>query len=328
MSRRAEVFSCVLVCALALGCVGQAQDKIRAGFGSLAASHMVLLVAKDLRLFQKYNVEAEIVGHIPGAKAVFPLISGDAQVVHAAGPPFVQSAVSGADVVIFLGLINTMSFYIVAHKDFANPAQLKGKKVGVSTLGSSSDFSLRYGLNKLGIDPEKDVTVLALGDSAVRVNALTSGIIQAGAFNLGEAMFLKQQGHKQWLDLALTGAEYQHTAAATTRGFLRRNRRAVVSYSKAITESMAWMKSHREDSLKIMAKYLRIMDRQVLESQYEENVSKLYAKKPYPTLAGVRTILDSMPKNEKAKAMKAEQFVDMSIVRELDESGFIDSVYR
>jgi len=314
--------------ATGFGHLAQAQDKIRAAFGSLAASHMVLLVAKDLRLFQKYNVEAEIVGHIPGAKAVFPLISGDAQVVHAAGPPFVQSAVSGADVVIFLGLINTMSFYIVAHKDFAHPAQLKGKKVGVSTLGSSSDFSLRYGLKKLGIDPEKDVTVLALGDSAVRVNALTSGIIQAGAFNLGEAMFLKQQGHKQWLDLALAGAEYQHTAAATTRGFLSRNRRAVVSYSKAITESMAWMISHREDSLKIMAKYLRIVDRQVLESQYDENVSKLYTKKPYPTLAGVRTILDSMPRNEKAKAMKAAQFVDLSIVRELDEAGFIDGVYR
>jgi ABC-type nitrate/sulfonate/bicarbonate transport system substrate-binding protein len=321
----ALLFFCVVT---GFGDRAQAQDKIRAAFGSLAASHMVLLVAKDLRLFQKYNVEAEIVGHIPGAKAVFPLISGDAQVVHAAGPPFVQSAVSGADVVIFLGLINTMSFYIVAHKDFANPAQLKGKKVGVSTLGSSSDFSLRYGLNKLGIDPEKDVTVLALGESAVRVNALTSGIIQAGAFNLGEALFLKQQGHKQLLDLALAGAEYQHTAAATTRGFLSRNRRAVVSYSKAITESMAWMKSHRDESLKMMAKYLRITDRQVLESQYEENVSKLYVKKPYPTLTGVRTILESQSKNEKARAMKPEQFVDMSIVRELDESGFIDSVYR
>ena len=69
------------------------------------------------------------------------------------------------------------------------------------------------------------------------------------------------------------------------------------------------------------------MDRQVLESQYEENVAKLYVKKPYPTLAGVRTILESQSRNEKAKSMKVEQFVDMSIVRELDESNFIDSVY-
>ena len=126
---------------------------------------MVLLVAKDLRLFQKYNLDAEIVGHIPGAKAVFPLVSGDAQVVHAAGPPFVLSALGGSEVVMFMGLINTMSFYIVAHKDIATPAQLRGKRVGVSTLGSSSDFSLRYGLTKLGVDAEKDVTVLALGEA-------------------------------------------------------------------------------------------------------------------------------------------------------------------
>ena len=305
-----------------------AQDKLRAAFGSLAASHMVLLVAKDLRLFQKHNVEAEVVGHIPGAKAVFPLISGDAQVIHAAGPPFVQSALGGSEVVMFLGLINSMSFYVVAHKDIASPAQLKGRKLGVSTLGSSSDFSLRFGLRKLGLDPDKDVTILALGDSAIRVNALINGTIQGGAYNLGETLFLKQYGHHQLLDTALTGVEYQHTAVATTRAILARNRRALVNYSRGIIEAMAWMKSNKQASLKIMSKYLRINDRQVLESQYEENSNKLYVKKPYPTLAGIKTILDSLPRNEKARGAKPEQFVDMSIVRELDESGFIDAVYK
>jgi NitT/TauT family transport system substrate-binding protein len=305
-----------------------AQDKVRAAFGSLAASHMVLLVAKDLRFFQKYNVEAEVVGHIPGAKAVFPLISGDAQIIHAAGPPFVQSALGGSEVVMFMGLINSMSFYVVSHKDIGSPAQLTGKKLGVSTLGSSSDFSLRFGLTKLGLDPEKDVTILALGDSAIRVNALISGTIQGGAYNLGETLFLKQHGHHQLLDTALTGVEYQHTAVATTRAILARNRRGLVSYTRGIIEAMAWMKSNKQESLKIMSKYLRINDRQVLESQYEENSNKLYVKKPYPTLAGIKTILDSLPRNEKAKGAKPEQFVDMSIVRELDESGFIDAVYK
>jgi NitT/TauT family transport system substrate-binding protein len=311
-----------------LGGDALAQDKVRAAFGSLAASHMVLLVAKDLRLFQKYNVEAEVVGHIPGAKAVFPLISGDAQIIHAAGPPFVQSALGGSDVVMFMGLINSMSFYIVAHKEITTPAQLKGKKLGVSTLGSSSDFSLRFGLSKLGIDPEKDVTILALGDSAIRVNALSTGTIQGGAYNLGETLFLKQQGHRQLLDTALTGVEYQHTAVATTRTILGRNRRALVNYTRGIIEAMAWMKNNKQESLKIMSKYLRISDRQVLESQYEENSNKLYVKKPYPTLAGIKTILESLPRNEKAKGARPEQFVDMSIVREVDESGFIDAVYK
>ena len=305
-----------------------AQDKLRAAFGSLAASHMVLLVAKDLRFFEKHNVEAEVVGHIPGAKAVFPLISGDAQIIHAAGPPFVQSALGGSDVVIFMGLINSMSFYVVAHKDITSAAQLKGKKLGVSTLGSSSDFSLRFGLSKLGIDPEKDVTILALGDSAIRVNALVNGTIQGGAYNLGETLFLKQQGHRQLLDTALTGVEYQHTAVATTRAILARNRRALVNYTRGIIEAMAWMKNNKHESLKIMSKYLRINDRQVLEAQYDENANKLYVQKPYPSVAGVKTILESLPRNERAKDAKPEQFVDLSIVREVDESGFIDKLYR
>ena len=327
MMKHCRVF--VLFCLLlSLNGSVRAQDKLRAAFGSLAASHMVLLVAKDLRFFQKYNLEAEVVGHIPGAKAVFPLISGDAQIIHAAGPPFVQSALGGSDVVMFMGLINSMSFYIVAHKDIATPAQLKGKKLGVSTLGSSSDFSLRFGLSRLGIDPEKDVTILALGDSAIRVNALTNGTVHGGAYNLGETLYLKQQGHRQLLDTALTGVEYQHTAVATTRAIVGRNRKAVVNYTKGIIEAMAWMKNHKQESLKIMSKYLRINDRQVVEAQYEENANKLYVKKPYPTLAGIRTILDSLPRNEKAKGAKPEQFVDLSIVRELDESGFIDGHYK
>jgi ABC-type nitrate/sulfonate/bicarbonate transport system substrate-binding protein len=183
-------------------------------------------------------------------------------------------------------------------------------------------------LSKLGIDPEKDVTILALGDSAIRVNALVNGTIQGGAYNLGETLFLKQQGHRPLLDTALTGVEYQHTAVATTRLILARHRRGLVNYSRGIIEAMVWMKNNKQESLKIMSKYLRISDRQVLEAQYEENANKLYVKKPYPTVAGVKTILDSLPRNEKAKGAKPEQFVDLSIVRELDESGFIDALYR
>jgi NitT/TauT family transport system substrate-binding protein len=183
-------------------------------------------------------------------------------------------------------------------------------------------------LRKLGLDPDKDVTILALGDSAIRVNALINGTIQGGAYNLGETLFLKQHGHDQLLDTALTGVEYQHTAVATTRAILARNRRALVNYTRGIIEAMAWMRNNKQESLKIMSKYLRINDRQVLESQYEENSNKLYVKKPYPTLAGIKTILNSLPRNEKAKGAKPDQFVDMTIVRELDDSGFIDAIYK
>lgn len=324
--KRSRMSHYVLLIVLCLSSTAHAQDKIRVGFGSLASSHMVLLAAKDFGLFRKYNLDAEIVGNIPGAKSVVPLVSGDAQIIHAAGPPFVLGALGGSDVVMFIGLINTMPFYLVAHKDISHPAQLKGKKMGVSTLGSSSDFALRFALAKLGLDPEKDVTILALGDSAIRVGALNNGIVQAGAYSLGEAMYLKQLGHRQLLDLALSGVEYQHTAVATTRSFLGRNRRAIVNYAKAIIDGTKQMKSRKEEGLKLMGKYLRINDHQVLESQYEENVNTLYARKPYPTLAGVKTILDSIPKI--AKASKPEEFVEMGIIRELDESGFIDNLYR
>ncbi len=327
MTLRSYFLNCLLVAVLMSTSAG-AQDKIRVGFGSLASSHMVLLVAKEFGLFEKYHLEAEIVGNIPGAKSVVPLMSGDAQIIHAAGPPFVLGTLAGGDVTMFMGLINTMPFYLVGHKDSATPAQLRGKKMGVSTLGSASDFALRFGLVKLGLDPDKEVTTLALGDSGVRLAALNNGTIQAGAYNLGETVFLKQQGHKQLVDLALTGVEFQHAAVATTRSMVTRNRRALVNYAKVIIDAIRQMKARKEESIKIMAKYLRLGDRQAVEMQYDENVNKLYLKKPYPTLTGIKTILDGVARNEKAKNAKPEDFVELGIVRELDESGFIDGLYR
>ncbi len=329
MKNKSWLASCWFFLILFLVSPLRAADKVRTGFGSLASSHMVMYVAKEFGLFKKYSLDAEIVGHIPGAKAVVPLVSGDAQIIHAAGPPFVLGTLGGSDVVIFLGLVNTMPFYLVVHKDIVSPSQLRGKKMGVSTLGSSSDFSLRFGLKKLGIDPDKDVTILALGDSAIRSSALNNGTIHGGAYNLGEMLLLRRLGHRLLLDMALAGIEYQHTAVATTRSYLARNRRIVLNYSKAIIDGINQMKSRKEDTLRLMARHLRVDDRESLEAQYEENVNKLFSKKPYPTVSGVKTILDNIAlKDERARHARPEQFVELGIVKELDDSGFIDSLYR
>ena len=231
--------------------------------------------------------------------------------------------------VIFLSLGDTIPYYLLAHKDVTAPSQLKGKKLGVTTFGSSSDFSLRFALRKLGLDPEKDVTILAIGDTAARTGALNSGVIHGGAYTIGETIRLTRLGHRVVLDIAAMGMEYQHTAVATTRSIIERNRTMVLNYSKGIVDAIRHMKNRKEDSLKVFAKYLRVNDREYLEAQYQENAHKLYSKKPYPTLAGVKAILDSLaPREPKAKLAKPEQFVDLSIVGELDQSGFIDSLYR
>ena len=306
-----------------------AADRVRVVYGSLVAGHMVMYAAKEFGLFQKYDLDTEIVRHIPGAKALVPLLSGDAQFIHAAGPPFILGTLGGADVVIFLSLAETLPYYLLVNRNITTAAQLKGKKLGVTTFGSSSDFSLRFAVRKLGLDPEKDVSILAIGDTAARSGALSTGIIQGGAYTIGETILLKRMGYRVLLDMAAVGLEYQHTAVATTRAFIGRNRRIVLNYAKAIIDGVRQMKERKEDSLKILAKYLRVSDREYLEAQYQENAHKLYSKKPYPTLAGVKTILDSLAAKEpKARQAKPEQFVDLSIVEELDRSGFIDGLYR
>ncbi len=327
--RKASRWFLLLVGVLILCSPASAADSARVVYGSLVAGHMVMYAAKEFGLFRKYDLDTEIVGHIPGAKALVPLLSGDAQFVHAAGPPFVLGTLGGADVVIFLSLAETLPYYLLVRSDITNPAQLKGKKLGVTTFGSSSDFSLRFAVRKLGLDPDKDVSILAIGDTAARSGALSTGVIQGGSYTIGETILLKRMGYRVLLDMAASGLVYQHTAVATTRSFIARNRRIVLDYAKGIIDGIRQMKERKEDSLKILAKYLRVNDREYLEAQYQENANKLYSRKPYPTLAGVKTILDSLATKEpKARQAKPEQFVDLSIVEELDRSGFIDGLYR
>jgi ABC-type nitrate/sulfonate/bicarbonate transport system substrate-binding protein len=239
------------------------------------------------------------------------------------------STLSGSDLVI-LGSTkkDPAQAFLVASKEITGAAQLRGKKLGVSRLGASSDFLLRYLLKKTGLSPEKDVTIVQVGSSPVRMAALANGSIDGTALTFEEMLVAKKLGFNILLDITTLGIEGLNSDMVTTRKFIRDSRDTVQRFVKAMVKGASFYAKNKKFSMEVIAKYTKSRDMEKIENGYDYN-ARVYLKKPYPAMGGIQLALEEIgEKNPAAKTAKPEQFIDISFVKELDESGYIDSLYR
>jgi hypothetical protein len=214
-------------------------------------------------------------------------------------------------------------------KSITRPDQLKGKMMAVSRFGSSSDFATRYALEKYGLVPEKDVAILEIGSQPARFAALEAGKIHAAMVAVPLTLKAKALGFHSLADLQMLGLEYQHTGLVTTQTLIKSRPDLVRNIMKAYVEGIHYYKTHRAESLTILAKYLKNTDSDVLNEVYEDIGLALLPQKPYPTLRGIAVMLRELAaKDSKIKDARPETFVDLTFMKELDSSGFIDRLYK
>jgi ABC-type nitrate/sulfonate/bicarbonate transport system substrate-binding protein/LysM repeat protein len=274
-------------------------------------------------------LEVELVFIEGGARAVNALLSGDVAFSQMAGSSVLQSNLQGLDVVMIAGFLNTMDYQLVVHKSIIRPDQLKGKTMAVSRFGSSSDFATRYALDRYGLVPDKDVTILEIGSQPARFAALEAGKIQGAMVAVPLTLKAKKMGFHILADLQMLGLEYQHTGLATTQALIKSRPDLVRNIMKAYVEGIHYYKTHPREALIVLQKYLKVDDIEALAETYEVIGLTLIPERPYPTLRGIQIMLRELAAKEpKAKTARPEQFVDTRFVKELDSSGFIDRLYK
>jgi NitT/TauT family transport system substrate-binding protein len=199
--------------------------------------------------------------------------------------------------------------------------------VAISRFGSSSDFIARYALQKVGLTPGKDVTIVQIGSTTARVDAVLTGRVQATVVNPPASIIAQKRGMTVLADLPKLGLVYQHTAVATTRKYIREHPDIVRRYVKSQVEAVHRIYTDKEVAIKALGRFIgRNVDRDVLEKTWENLLSEqVLPKKQYPSLEGIRTILNT---ELKGKPGKPEDFVDSSFIRELDQSGYVDGLYK
>lgn len=304
-------------------------EKVRIAYSAISGSQLVGWIANDAGFFRKNGLDAEFIFVEGGPRAVQSIASGEVQFGVVAGAPVIQSHLRGSSVVLVTGFLNTLDYQFIVDKRITRPDQLKGKAVAVSQPGSSSDFAMRYALDKYGLEPGKDVTLIEIGSQPARFSALESGKIQGVMIAVPLTLTAKKMGFNVLADLQMLGLEYQYTAMATTRELIKSRPDLVRNVVKASVEAIHYVKTHRKESIEILRKYMKTDDIEALAETYEATALALIPEKPYPTLRGIQIILQELgTKDPKAKAARPEQFVDMSFVKELDGSGFIDRLYK
>ena len=304
-------------------------EKLIIAFSSVSANMAPLWITQERGFFRKYGLDVQLVFIESGSTTVQSLVSKEVAFAQMGGAGVLQSRLRGSDVVLIAGFLNTMDYQLMVDKSITRPHQLKGKTMAVSRFGSSSDFATRYALDKFGLVPDRDVTILEIGSQPARFAALESGKIQAAMVAIPLTRRAKALGFYALADLQMLGLEYQHTGLATTEALIRARPDLVRNVMKAYVEGIHYYKTHRAGSLGILAKYLKTPSIEVLTEVHENLGLKLTPQKPYPTLRGIEIMLRELgARDPKARAARPGDFVNLAFIKELDNSGFIDRLYK
>lgn len=307
----------------------QPLKKVMIGYSAISPSQAPAWIAQDQGFFRKYGLDAQLLFVEGGSRTVQTLISGDVLAAQVAGSSVLQSNLQGSGVVMVAGFLNTMDYKLIVSRDITRPDQLKGKTMAVSRIGSSSDFATRYALEKYGLAPDKDVAIVQIGSQPARFSALESGKIHGVMIAIPLTAKAKRMGLNTLADLQMLGLEYQHTGLAFSQDTIKKQPELVRNVLKAFVESIHFMKTRRQETIGILTKYLKSDDTEALDEAYDSVLNSLIPEKPYPTIKGIQIMLREMGvKEPAARSARPEQFVDLTFMKELDSSGFIDRLYK
>jgi NitT/TauT family transport system substrate-binding protein len=316
------------VCASAWFFQAAAQDrkleKIRIGGGAVGAPQMTMWFAKEANLYEKHGLAVEAI-HIPGSSmALQAMLSGELPIIQLGGTASMQANLAGADTVIVATILKKFLFSIFSRPDITRIADLKGKLFGATRFGTLSDFASRFALEKNGLNPERDVTMVQTGGQPETLLALLTGKVQGAALSVPAILRAKKANMRELLDMAKLEATIHQNGVVTTRKYLKTNEETVRRFLRAYIEGAALAKRDKAFASRVMAKYLGTNDRDILDDAYERVILHLEVP-PYPTVEGVSVLLKTLERTQpKALTAKPEDFLDPRLVRELDKSGFID----
>ncbi len=308
---------------------GGAQEKITISYSSIDAPNANWYIAQEKRLYQKYGVDAESIFIVSSTTNVTSLVAGSVKIGNGTGGAIANAAVGGANLVGVGSFINTLPYELVVQESIKSPQGLKGKSLGISRVGSSSDVAARVLLKALGLEPDKDVAILQVGGSPERAAAFRTGRIAGFTSPPGTVQLTKGMPHRILISMGDLQKRFPfpYVCATTTKRYLASNRDTVKRILMALIDATHFFKTQKEESKKIFAKYSRQNVEAYLEAGYEAN-AKLFERVPLVTREGMEIQIKEALARKPGATLKVEDIVDDSIVTELEKEGFIDRIYK
>jgi len=321
----------IILCLYSQVRAAQPLAKLIVAYGSVSSNATPLWIAQEQGSFNKYGMDAESV-FIIGGRAIQAMVAGQVEVGFI-GPVHVTNALTaGGDLTMILGLRNKLNTIFVARPSIKSAEQLKGKKIATGTPGGPVSLAVYLVLDYFGLNSQRDkIVLLQVGGTAERLAALRAGSVEATSLPPELARVLISEGYNVLLDTEKEDIPFQFLGLVTSRRLIKSKPQFVDNVAKAIVESVAFiLKPSNKKTVELtLRKHLRLDKADLAEDAYRDIVTG-FPRKPCPTMRGVTSVLKLMAQhgiNPKAAQLTAEDIVDPSICKRLDESGFIDRLY-
>jgi len=298
------------------------QDKITVGYDGYAGYQGAIWAAKDLGLFERHGLSADLV-LIPGsARGMAALLTDSTQFAQGSASAPIPVRARGGDIVMVAAALNKFALSVIAQKEIHKPADLVGKRVGILNFGGSNDLAISMAFREWGI-ARPSVTILAAGGAAERLAALSSKVIDATVLAPPETVAAARMGMNLLANLGDLSASFPNTVVTVRRSYLDKNRELVKRFVRAYSEAIYRFKTDKESGLSVYRKRLKQQDPKIVEATYQYYAPK-FSYPPRVERNGIRTALELIgQRNTDIKADgNADQFVDQSVIDELEREGF------
>ena len=326
-----KAFTCKLivinfVLCLALPGVTSAQ-KFVVGYSGITAIQAPFWIINDAGYFKQEGLDSNLVYIAASSTMAQAMLAGEVAISTANSQAVVDTGLQGGDLVAVGAIVNFVALYVIASPEIKSVQDLRGKPVGVSRFGATTDFAIQMFLKKYGLEPVRDVPIIQIGGLPELAAALSNRSIYAAAMSYPMGLVAQQAGMKMLANLAKEEIPFLHQGLTTTGRFMRERRAHAKAFVRAYGRAVHFMQTRKEESKSIVSRYTKVTDPAMLEGtmQYAYDFVE---KIPLVKREAIQVTLDeSGRKNPKAKQAKPEQFYDNSLVQELIKEGFFASLW-
>ena len=301
--------------------------KIKSSYGNVTPSNLAPFLAKELGIFEKYNLDVTLDLIDGGVASSAALVSGNTQVGNFGGTEAMSAVAGGSDMQVIALFVPVTPWQLLAKSDFKSPADLKGKTVGVASIGGSAYIAAVTALQKMGLDPQKDVNIQAFGNTANLAAAMLGGAAYAGPGHPPDTVKLLASGFKIVYDLAAEKVLATDNCTVVLKSWAEKNPQAVQAYIDAEIEALGIAKKDKAKTLPILAKLLKLDinkadDAAAVSQTYDFYVQSIFPLYPHPTVASFNASRDALvAQNPNVKDMDVTKVFDDKYVSDAEKRG-------
>jgi NitT/TauT family transport system substrate-binding protein len=301
--------------------------KLRVAYAAITAAFALPWIAKEGGIFQRHGLDVELVYIASGSRAVQTLVGGGIDVAEVGGPAGVDARLAGADTIYIALPVTRVLVFTVAAPQIQRIEDMRGKSIGVTRVGTVTDFFTRIYLRQNNLVPDKDVMIRQAGGLPEIVAALKAGQVEGGTFGFPAVLHARAAGFHVLVDYNTAGYRYPLSSVIVTQKLLRSQEPVMRKFLEAQIEAAHRFKTDANFAMSVVGKYTNTTDRAMLE-ETQRVYAAAFERVPYPDIEAMKLGITQVSEtNPKVRAVDPREFVDGRLLREIEASGFVKKLY-